>query len=514
MMIPTKTRESRRVKALKLPKNLERLYKEGKCRECAVVITRMDFAKILGKFTKVKIQYESSTTAKTKQGSDSSSPNSNARLKSNENGMVLIHRNAYSQHPVKELTNSKKVTGTDSRVASNILKENNRLKKPVLKDKNSNYEDKKHKSNTNLKQYGIIFEDPLVSSSNDVICKISLIDLLPQIDESILPSEEWCIDYFPKKDEPKDDQVYDRIAAELEDLMYNEKPIMKLEDKAEIVENKVDEFPSIMDILNDNSSETKPNDQTGTLEFKTNLESSDVEAMLLGKSNPSSETVAPTPMDVDNTSMGNLLEDVNQLSAIQDTITNVDVAALSNCEAGLPASIVPEEAENPHSPSILDETLQKGIEEHLPVKHLEPTVESPPEEEKESIPVIPENILSTDTNDINMDAKDEVENITEEKIMDINVENENSESNDKIKSKEKNFLASKDGITHVVFKQTKEGTCSKSVTCPKNLKYCIEIDGKSVEFLGAPKFISNLEDLQVLLQIVNESKLDSLYVLH
>lgn len=508
-MIPTKTRESRRVKALKLPKNLERLYKEGKCRECAVVITRMDFAKILGKFTKVKIQYESSTTAKTKQSSDSSSPNSNARLKSNENGMVLIHRNAYSQHPIKELTNSKKVTGNDSRVASNILKENNRLKKSVLKDKNSNYEDKKHIINTNLKQYGIVFEDPLVSNNNDINCKITLIDLLPQIDEIILPSDEWCIDYFPKKDEPKDDQVYDRIAAELEDLMYNEKPLVKLDDKVEIVENKVDDFPSIMDILNDNSSENKPNDPSGSLEFKTNLESSDVEAMLLGKSNPSSETVAPTPMDVDNNSMGNLLEDVNQLSAIQDTITNVDVAVISNCEASLPASMIPEEAENPHSPSILDETLQKGIEEHLPVKHLEATVETPTEEEKESLPVNTEDIIPTDTSDANMDEKE-----TELKVTDIKVENENSESNDQIKSKEKHFLASKDGITHVVFKKNKEGTCSKSVTCPKNLKYCIEIDGKSVEFIGAPKYISNIEDLQVLLQIVNESELDSLYVLH
>lgn len=504
-MIPTKIRESRRVKALKLPKNLERLYKEGKCRECAVVVTRMDFAKILGKFTKVKIQYESSTTPKTKENADSTSPNSNARLKSNENGMVLLHRNAYSQHPVKELINSKKSKNSESpRVVSNILKENNRLKKekPKLTDKNSNYEDKKPIDNTNFKLYGIVFENPLANNNNyDMYCKISLTDLLPQIDDSILPSDEWCIDYFPKNDEPKDDQVYDRIAAELEDLMYNEKPIVKLEDKTDVTENKVDDFPSIMDILNDNSSENKTNDQSSTLEFKSNLESSDVEAMLLGKSNPTCDTVAPTPMDVDSAHMDHLIEDVTQLSGIQDTLANVE-QTINNTADSLPTSVIIEEAENPHSPSILDEALQKGIEEHLPVKH-EPSTDVSAEEEKPT----------NDTTEIITPTDTKVQE-TEVKVMETHIDSENNESNDNIKNKERNFLALKECITHVVFKKTKEGECSKSVTCPKNLKYCIELEGKSVEFLGAPKYITSLEDLHVLLQIVNESELNSLYVFH
>ncbi|CAH0686143.1 unnamed protein product [Spodoptera exigua] len=503
-MIPNKVRESRRVKSLKLPKNLERLYKEGKCRECSVVVTRMDFAKILGKFTKVKIQYESSTTPKTKQNVDSTLPNSNAKLKNTENGMVLVHRKTCSQ-PEKEVLNSKKTKNSKltSPIATNILKENNRLKKPVLKDKNSNYEDKKQKSNNNLKQYSIVFEDPLCNNNNnnEINFKISLIDLLPDIDDSILPSEEWCIDSFPKKDEPKDDQVYDRIAAELEDLMYNEKPIVKLEEKPDVPESKVDDFPSIMDILNDNSSESKSTDQSNTLEFKTNLESSDVEAMLLGKPNASCETI-PKPMDVDNTSMGNLIEDVNQLNTIQETLTSNEEAL--NSEGTLHNSVMPEQVDNPHSPSILDEALQKGIEEHLPVKHDEPNLENEVTEDKTTVEVT-ENLNSNSAIDIEM--KD-----TETKVTD-DIEDKN-QSTDKVKSKETNFLSLKDEITHIVFKKSKEGVCSKSVTCPKNLKYCIEISEKSVEFLGAPKYITSLEDLKVLLQIVNESELDSPYVLH
>lgn len=506
-MIPNKVRESRRVKSLKLPKSLERLYKEGKCRECSVVVTRMDFAKILGKFTKVKIQYESSTTPKTKQNVDSTLPSSNARLKNTENGMVLVHRKACSQ-PDKEVLNNKKMKNNKlaSPVAPNILKENNRLKKPVLKDKNSNYEEKKLKNDNNLKQYNIVFEDPTCNNNNnnEINFKISLIDLLPEIDDNILPSEDWCIDSFPKKDEPKDDQVYDRIAAELEDLMYNEKPIAKLEEKQEVTESKVDDFPSIMDILNDNSSESKSTDQSNTLEFKSNLESSDVEAMLLGKSNATCET-APTPMDVDNTSMGNLIEDVNQLSTIQETLTTNEDPA-NNSENILPNSVMPEEVDNPHSPSILDEALQKGIEEHLPIKQEEPGPVNEETEDKQPIEST-ENLNSISaTTDIEMKE-------TESKVTDVGNEDK-KQSDDKVKSKETNFLSLKEEITHIVFKKTKEGACSKSVTCPKNLKYCIEISDKSVEFLGAPKYITSLEDLKVLLQIVNESELDSPYVLH
>uniref|UniRef100_A0A2A4J8J4 Uncharacterized protein n=1 Tax=Heliothis virescens TaxID=7102 RepID=A0A2A4J8J4_HELVI len=513
-MIPTKIRESRRVKALKLPKNLERLYKEGKCRECAVVVTRMDFAKILGKFTKVKIQYESSTTPKSKLNTEITSPNSMSRLKSNENGMVLIHRKTYSQNTLKDGTKKTRVRES-SPIATNILKENNRLKKPVLKDKNSNYSKGNQKSNTNLKQYGIVFEDPLVSNNcnNDANLKIMLADLLAEINESILPSEDWCIDYFPKKDEPKDDQVYDRIAAELEDLMYNEKPVTKLEEKPEVTEGKVDDFPSIMDILNDNSSESKPIDQSSTLEFKSNLESSDVEAMLLGKTNTTCETMVSTPMEVDNTTMGTLIEDVTQLNTIQDTLNNVD-ETVPVSEDILPKLDVCDEVENPHSPSILDEALQKGIEEHLPVKPIiEPSLEEAETKEKDvNASVTPIEVKETETKDMDAEVK-----VTEPeiKVSATNVDTENSGSNNAVKSKDdKNLLALKDDITHVVFKKTKGGACSKSVTCPKNLKYCIEIEDKSVEFLGAPKFITSLEDLKVLLQIVNESELDSLYVLH
>ncbi|CAH0402917.1 unnamed protein product [Chilo suppressalis] len=52
---------------------------------------------------------------------------------------------------------------------------------------------------------------------------------------------------------------------------------------------------------------------------ESNSHRDDVEAMLLGKSDSSSKLVVPTPtpMEVDNTDMSNLIDDVVQLNAIQ-----------------------------------------------------------------------------------------------------------------------------------------------------------------------------------------------------
>ncbi|XP_026752529.1 uncharacterized protein LOC113512804 [Galleria mellonella] len=506
-MISHRIRESRRSRLPKMPKNIERLYREGKCRECAVVVTRMDFAKILGKFTKVKIQYESNSTPKAKKN-EVSSPNSNKRLKSNENGMVLIHRTAYNQHPVKELLSPKRVRIHDppnSRSSNNVLKEINRLKKtPAVTDKNSNinisqYDDKRRKNASHLKRYGIIFVDPSTNNNNKEKNHITLSALLPAINKSILPSEEWCIEYFPKNEEPTDDKVYDRIAAELEDLMYNEKPEKKNDTKSELDKNKIDDFPSIMDILNDNSSDNdnKTSDQSSSVEFKTNLESSDVEAMLLGKTEPKLQE--STPMEVDTTIMSNLIEDVAQLNAIQGTESTG-----SNTKVELaPVTPVIDEIENPHSPSILDEALQKGIEEHLPVAcdpepiNINTTVsDSSVNKTSMEISAIPQTLSTSKETNVILENEKKAENVSVDK-----------------KSKQENVLLPKVDVTHVIFKKSVNGTCSKSVKCPKNLKYVIEFDGKTVEFVGAPKFISSLEDLQVLLQIVNDTELNSPYVL-
>ncbi|KAM3961970.1 uncharacterized protein ACR2FA_003859 [Aphomia sociella] len=541
-MISQRIRESRRGRLPKMPKNIERLYKEGKCRDCVVVVTRMDFARILGKFTKVKIQYESNSTPKTKK-IEVTTPNTNTRLKSNENGMVLIHRNAYNKHPVKELLSPKKVRINETpirpitpikpstpKASSNVLKENNRLKKtPVVKDKNSNinisrYDDKRRKNASHLKHYGIIFVDPTSNNNKKENNQITLSALIPAINKSILPSEEWCIEFFPKTEEPTDDKVYDRIAAELEDLMYNEKPEVK-PDKLEPEENKVDDFPSIMDILNDNSSDNdnKPSDQSSSVEYKSNLESSDVEAMLLGKSNePIKEVQESTPMEVDTTIISNLIEDVAQLNDMQDTVRNgsndvkveVTTVVTNPTLVADPTPII-DEIENPHSPSILDEALQKGIEEHLPVACEQP-------ESMDISVTVTEN--SEDSNNVEdklkIKASEDSVKIENDKIT-INENLDNPQSNKNDKDHDKNVdskvkvdtsLLPKADATHVIFKKG-FGMCSKSVMCPKNLKYVIELEGKNVEFLGAPKFISSLEDLQVLLQIVNDTDLTSPYVL-
>ncbi|CAG9788053.1 unnamed protein product [Diatraea saccharalis] len=496
-MISQRVRESRRVRALKMPKNIERLYKEGKCRDCAVVVTRMDFAKILGKFTKVKIQYESCSTPKTKKTTEVPSPNSNTRLKRNENGMVLIHRNAYSQHPVKELLNNKKPKTSVSqpvtpKQTNNILKENNRLKKtPAVKDKNSNInisssnESKKKNNNSQLKQYGIIFIDPTSNNNNEFKNKTTLNDLLPLLDKTILPNRDWSYDYLPRNAEPTNDKVYDRIAAELEDLMYNEKPSLKSAEKDQHTETKVDDFPSIMDILNDNSNDSsKPNNQNAT-----NLESSDVEAMLLGKSDTTNKTLVSNSMDVDNADMSNLIADVAQLNAIQVATSDQD-----NVMKTLP---IVEEIDNPHSPSILDEALQKGIEEHLPC---DPSLNSENTDNK----------TESQNKVINNDVPTEgVNSNNTSKNLQTNSNSEEINNKPDINSQEISFPPN---VSHLIFKKHVNGECVKCVTCPKNLKYNVELEGKSVEFLGAPKFITSLEDLKVLLQIVNETELEHLYV--
>lgn len=475
-----------RARPLKMTKNVERLYKEGKCRDCTVVVTRMDFAKILGKFTKVKIQYESNSTPKTKK-SDDTIVNSTNRLKKNENGMVLIHRNAHNQHATNESQNSKKpkknnkqpLRTASPRQNNNILKENNRLKKtPIVKDKNSNYNQKnQHLINSNLKRYGIIFINPSVNNKNDIRSKAVLLDLLPNINKSILPTEEWAIDYFPKSEEPKEDKVYDRIAAELEDLMYNEKP-SSTGDKIEATVSKVDDFPSIMDILNDSTPDSveKPNDQSSAVVSKSDLESCDVEAMLLGKSN--SESKAPQSISMDVDGMASLIG--GSMDAIQDTNKCSDIESKQdNSEKSC--------IENVGSPSVLDEALQKGIEEQLPFHN----------QEKEC--------LVTETKLVN--ETDKIENVVP---MDTDVHTEEESKNACVSDS----VVPKTEVTHVIFKQTKDGKCYRCVTCPRNLKYSIELDGKAVEFIGAPKFISSLDDLEILLQIVNETHLESLYVLH
>lgn len=428
-MIPTKPR---RIKTLKLSKNLERLYKQTKCRDCSVMVTRMDFAKILGKFTKVKIQFETTNTPKSKR--IVSSPVS--RLKGNENGTVPLHRSAYNPHPAKKLLGLGKRTKNDDtpRQSPNILKENNRIKKMVSKNREYNAAKSNH---THVKYYKIVFANP-INKKVEVKSKINLDNLLPSIDDNVLPSEEWCIDYFPKKGEPKDDKIYDRIAAELEDLMYSEKTKSDGDKK----EGKSDEFPSILDILNDTAkSET---DKSNT-QPSVSLESSDVEAMLLGKPNPSEST----PMEVDK--------------------PNTTDAAESNPEGNdtKPSAL----DDNPASPSILEEPEQPEV----PVLSVadKPLIISPSQEPQS-----------------NTSYGDE---------------------NDNINAKNKNNL--KAGVTQVIFKKTINGTSSKTVICPKNLKYSISIDGKSTELLGAPKVITSLEDLKVLLQIVEESELTSLYLL-
>ncbi|XP_063364897.1 uncharacterized protein LOC134653465 [Cydia amplana] len=476
-MISQRVRDMRKGRMTKMSKNVERLYKEGKCRDCSVVVTRMDFAKILGKFTKVKIQYESSTTPKTKKDSVLT-VNSSAKLKKSENGMVYINRKAYNQRPIDESANAKNSRNikqtlpvTSPRQASNILKENNRLKKgPIVKDKNSNYN--QQKVNSNLKSYGIIFINPNVNNNNDVKSKTNLAELLPDINKSILPNDEWVIDYFPKSEEPKEDKVYDRIAAELEDLMYNEKA-SSLVDKPD-TENKVDDFPSIMDILNDSTpNSSKPIDQSNT--FKPNLESSDVEAMLLGKTSTETSQPETLPMDVDNTDMANLIGEVG-VDAIPDTDKNqpTDQKQEESSEKEVISQL---------SPSIIDETLQKGIEEQL--------------------------IFDNATKDT--EEKSENKESNESKVTPMDTE---IAATDEAKSASDSVVPKTEVVTHVIFKQTIDGKCYRCVTCPKNLKYSIELNGKAAEFIGAPKFISSLEDLQVLLQIVNESHLESLYVLH
>lgn len=476
-MIINKVHDTRRSKATKLSKTIERLYKEGKCSECAVVVTRMDFAKILGKFTKVKIQYESSTSSKDRL----LSPTIKSRLKTNENGVIHAHKQTYSKKPTRNHIKSKIPTLNEDDIHSpNILKENNRLKKT---QSGKSYFTKNKVEDTR-KRYGIIFEQP-INNKNDSISNITLMELLPYIDNSIFPSEDWIVDYFPKIEEPKDDKVYDRIAAELEDLMFNEKTKTDKIEQVPQTDTKIDEFPTIMDILNENINEiNKPDDQTST-EFKTNLESSDVEAILLGKTETSEKSpiLESTSMDVDTSDMTSLISNVDQLNAIEQNATPLTV----NSD---PKEMI---VDNPHSPSILDETLQKGIEEHLP-----------PDGHALTSNITDQNENNSDNSGVN----EKIANNDDSSATCISTPVSEEDT------KKTNFFLPLKGVEELIFKKTINEKCYKTVICPKNLKYSIMLEGKPVEFLGAPKYISSLEDLQVLLQIVNETELQNVYVLH
>lgn len=514
-MISFKGRESKRGRIYKMSRNLERLYKEGKCRECKVLVTRMDFAKILGKFTKVKIQYES-TSPKPKKNVSSLSANENSMSKCSENG--ITPKNTYKKQPPKVLRTPKNSKVNDIYVdpdsvilecdeskkahpPSNILRENNGLTKhQLVSDKG--YTNVK-KVSSGLKQYSVIFTSPTINNNNnnnELKNRISLSDLLPNLNKSILPSEDWHIDYFPKNEEPKDDKVYDRIAAELEDLMYNEKPMEKI--KSEAPEVKVEEFPSIMDILNDNVTEknqetvqkgTEPSSEP----LKDHLQSNDVESMLLGKSNTENKASEPMAMDVDSSDVNKLIEDMDQLNNITGSSKDKDDGLEKF--VGKPFIEVSDTLINPNSPSILDEALKKGIEEHLPcdsqgtddTSEVSNLVGS---ESKENNKIVPSNDLKLTPTDMNIQVK-VIDTKTNEQNVAISIPN----------------IAN---VTHVVFKKMLDNECLKLVTCPKNLKYNIELEGKPVEFIGAPKYISSLEDLQMLLQIVNESELGRLYVFH
>lgn len=465
-------RDTRKGRLMKWTKNIERLLKDAKCRECAVVVTRMDFAKILGKFTKVKVRYESSSTQKEKQNLELSR-NGKSKLKANENGVIHSQKKMFNQP--NNFSSSRKTTVNNNNSRSpNVLKENNRLKKTV------NNRSPNNKVINSIKEYGIVFEDP-ANNNKDLNSKITLLELLPHIDINVLPSDDWLIDYFPKKEEVNEDKVYDRIAAELEDLMYNEKT---KDGKLEANDNKIDEFPTIMDILNENINDVSKPDEQSNVEFKTNLESSDVEAMLLGKSNNVSADT--TPMEVDTQDISNVITNVNQLNDAEEAVTAVT-------ETNEPKEAV-DNFDNPHSPSILDETLQKGIEEHLP-----------PETHTS-----PNGIDVTSQKDTNSDDSGlEVNKLTTDgSSVTVKIESETLKN-----CKETKLLLPLTGVEELIFKKTINGKCLKSVTCPKNLKYSIVLENKPVEFLGAPKYISSLEDLQVLLQIVNETELENLYVL-
>lgn len=415
---------------LKLSKNLGRLYRESKCRDCVVKITPMDFAKILGKFTKVKIQYE---TCGTRKDNTSDNENNNATLNNIENGMVLIHKHTYSS---EKLSPHKDVTSADNastqHIRNNILKENNIEKKTLLKNNFNNSKQMKQNSVKLMKQYGVTFIYPSIIKT-ELHNKVSLSELLPFIDNKVLPSEEWNIDFFPKSDISSEDKVYDRIAAELEDLMNNGRIITRTSKKDESSETKSEEFPSIMDILNDTSNKTS--------------ESTDVEAILLGS------------------------------AVVKESITEpmeVDVSSKNKINIGL--------TENIGNPSSVDEELQKGVMIHIPERPEVVRSTSSVDEEPESFKADGQSYESTTKRTEDLHSW---KNISDNKVR---------------------------NTTHVVFKQMENGKCNRLVMCPKSLIYNIELEGKTVELRGAPKYISSLEDLKVLLEIVNETELNSFYV--
>lgn len=305
----TETRRKTR-KAFPYNRKILELYQKSKCRECTVQVSAVEINAVLEK-TKPLSDKE---VAQILEGhaSDTSvlsntplSPRAESRLRKKENGMVLLPRSFYNEHPARKVLDSKKSKsksttkdkkdyksshkyGNSSKSKDNskslgsrnnsstIQKENeplgrglrqkipkgNKLKigKPSFNSPNSKSKVSRPRKVNGLKptrshetEYQLVFVDPINSNGRKLIdpTLLSLADLL---NTDKLPSKIWEVERVPPLlVNTKSDVTYNAIAAELDALMADT------------------ERPNPMEIINANPTEnenTNPveNDNTELVE--------------------------------------------------------------------------------------------------------------------------------------------------------------------------------------------------------------------------------------------------------
>ncbi|XP_077292902.1 uncharacterized protein LOC143915955 [Arctopsyche grandis] len=421
---------------------------------------------------------------------------SDNRLVKQENGMVLLPRTFYNKHPAKAVAQRR----TSARLFDTPPKKKSPPKKKQSRDvepRDAVYEC----------EYRLVFCDPHREpvEAPPANTDFTLKNLSELIDTERLPSSMWEVERIPPliNFQGKTDSSYDAIAAELEELMGEskkpEEEKMEVEPappELEVVADKPaadapqdppaepapksetekvqDDYPSIMDILNEIPKEPsaepvqiKSNDADGEPEkaAEPQIEQPD--------DRPAETDVADEPTEEARTDSAEKSDDVveNKLEIDVAPVTDSTSEQIPNENDGetdereaVEAEEDAPEAENLDTPMEVESSVEidSVAEETLPALESEVTIE------------------------VDVPTKTELENNNDDYLL-----------------------------KSVIFRRLTEDkqTYDRLVTFQENMEYFIAINDRKVELLGAPEFITSIDDLQILLQIVDDVTLNSFNVI-
>lgn len=332
-----------------------------------------------------------------------------SRLGKQENGMVLIPRTFYNKHPAMMVVPQRRQSA----------RSNEGIKKTSTKrvDANNGFE-------SDHFEYRLVLCPPESEPSPVPPSDFSLEVLSNEIDDGRLPSQMWEVERIPPPSDavPKPDG-YDSIAAELEALMGEQKK----------VEN--DDAPD----------------------------------------KPESEEIKETPMElctpVEPTQKPEAEKEHDEYPSIMEILNEMPTPAKEN------------------NVEVAEEMTKMETDE-------EKNVEEPKQNDVDAQGDKPKIETQTDADDT---KTVETDNVKSESLVETVKKTNNNEY----------------ALNSIIFRRytPDKQTYDRLVTFQQNMEYFISVDDKKIELLGAPEFIANVEDLQILLQIVDSIDLNSFNVL-